>query len=132
MTVEDLIRELAAGFERAGLVYGHGTDNPVDEAAYLVFAALDLSHEDAEAQYRLAVDAGDESRIRALAERRIVREMLREHFDRDRSIQTRVSRAVELAHPAGALPTSSMRPGSPGCLSTSTNACSCRARRLPS
>ena len=71
MTVEDLIRELAAGFERAGLVYGHGTDNPVDEAAYLVFAALDLSHEDAEAQYRLAVDAGDESRIRALAERRI-------------------------------------------------------------
>ena len=71
MTVEDLIRELAGRFERAGLVYGHGTDNPVDEAAYLVFAALDLSHEDAEALYCAPVGDEDVSRIRALADRRI-------------------------------------------------------------
>ena len=71
MTVEQLIREIAAQFEAANLTYGHGTDNAVDEAAWLVFAKLGLSHDDAEAAYAQEL-AGDEvAQVRILAARRI-------------------------------------------------------------
>ncbi|MBT8077113.1 MAG: 50S ribosomal protein L3 N(5)-glutamine methyltransferase [Gammaproteobacteria bacterium] len=70
-TVADLIREISSRFERATLEYGHGTDNPLDEAAYLVFGALDLDHSQAEMAYTSEVDEQDAGRIRALARRRI-------------------------------------------------------------
>ncbi|MDX1481208.1 MAG: 50S ribosomal protein L3 N(5)-glutamine methyltransferase [Woeseiaceae bacterium] len=70
-TVESLIRRFAADFERAGLAYGHGTDNAIDDAAWLVFETLGLDHSDAPAAYRLAVDAASVSRLAELAGRRI-------------------------------------------------------------
>lgn len=69
--VEALIREIAADFDASGLDYGHGTDNAIDEAAWLVFGKLGLSHDDAAAAYTRPVPAADRQAVLALARRRI-------------------------------------------------------------
>ena len=56
---------------KARLHYGHGTDNPRDDAAALVFHALGLAHESAPASYRLPVSARAAARACALVERRV-------------------------------------------------------------
>jgi ribosomal protein L3 glutamine methyltransferase len=71
VTVEQLIRNIAERFAAANLSYGHGTDRPTDEAAWLVFAYLGLSHGDAPAVYSIPVDPGQVAVIETLAERRI-------------------------------------------------------------
>ncbi len=71
MNVEQLIRTIAERFDSAGLSYGHGTDNPLDESAWLVFATLKLSHDDVPAVYTQDVDDGEVSNAMELAERRI-------------------------------------------------------------
>ena len=71
VTVEQLIREGAAQFERAGVWFGHGTDNAYDEAAELVFFAAGLRHEDAAEAYPRALDAQQVASAKALFERRI-------------------------------------------------------------
>ena len=71
LTVEQLIRQIADRFAAARLSYGHGTDNPTDEAAWLVFAHLGLSHDDAPAVYARPVTPSDVEGIEALVERRI-------------------------------------------------------------
>ncbi len=70
-TVEQLIHDLTARFEDADLCYGHGTDNPVDEAAWLVFATLRLSHDDAPGVYARRVATDEVDLVNALARRRI-------------------------------------------------------------
>ena len=69
--VGTLLDRAAARLAKARLHYGHGTDNPRDDAAALVFHALGLAHESAPESYRLPVSAQDASRVDALVERRI-------------------------------------------------------------
>lgn len=71
VTVETLIREIAERFDSANLSYGHGTDNPLDEAAWLVFAVLGLPHDDAPCVYETVVAEDRAAAARAIAERRI-------------------------------------------------------------
>ncbi len=47
ITVRDWLRYAVTRFEEAGLVYGHGTHSPVDEAAFLILAHLKLPVDDA-------------------------------------------------------------------------------------
>ena len=44
-TAKDFVRWGASAFKRAGLHFGHGTENAVDEALNLVLFALDLDHD---------------------------------------------------------------------------------------
>ena len=70
-SVETIIRTIASRFEAADLNFGHGTDNAVDEAAWLVFAHLGLSHDDVPAIYSRAVEPGEMRELEELVERRI-------------------------------------------------------------
>ncbi len=46
ITIRDWLRYAVTSMTRAGLVYGHGTANVVDEAAFLILTTLDLPIED--------------------------------------------------------------------------------------
>jgi ribosomal protein L3 glutamine methyltransferase len=65
LTLAELIERTAARFAAAALCYGHGTDNPRDEAAWLVKRGLGLPF-DADLE-----QTADEQRIAPLVERRI-------------------------------------------------------------
>jgi len=71
ITVGDLIGRAARRLKRAKVFYGHGTDNAVDEAAALIFHALNLSHDLAAAAYRKRVSATARQRAEELLTRRI-------------------------------------------------------------
>jgi len=70
-TVADSIRSIARRFDEAQLVYGHGTSNSLDEAAYLVFAVLGLSHDDAEIGYARIVSGDEREKLESLIAERI-------------------------------------------------------------
>jgi ribosomal protein L3 glutamine methyltransferase len=71
LDIEQLIRQTADRFAAAELTYGHGTDNPVDEAAWLLFAHLGLSHDDAPGVYSRPVPERERESFETLVERRI-------------------------------------------------------------
>ncbi len=71
MNVQQLIRTIAERFDQAQLSYGHGTDNSLDEAAWLVFAVLHLAHDDAPAVYEWVAHDDQVAAAMDIAERRI-------------------------------------------------------------
>lgn len=70
-TVEDFVRWGEQRLERARLVYGHGTDNPLDEAAWLVASTLKIPFDALDANRRLALSAEQQAAVRAIIDARI-------------------------------------------------------------
>ena len=71
LTVLDLIRQVEAALSAADLHYGHGTDNALDESAWLVSAALGLSPQLQEEELQQPVNSEQQEKVRNLLERRI-------------------------------------------------------------
>jgi ribosomal protein L3 glutamine methyltransferase len=67
----DCIRWAAERLDRVPLVYGHGTDNPWDEAAALVFAAAGWPHSAAPAAYGWTMPVAARRQLARHVERRV-------------------------------------------------------------
>ena len=70
LTVAEWIERTAAQFEAAGLHFGHGTDNPRDEAAWLVLHALAAPLDGSFLDWGRVVSAVEAEEVRRLAEAR--------------------------------------------------------------
>lgn len=70
-TVVDFVRWAASCFARAGLHFGHGTDNPVDEAMQLVAHALQLSLPMPPEFFQAALVPAEQDSVAELVRRRI-------------------------------------------------------------
>lgn len=74
-TIQDFIRWGASRFNEAGLVFGHGTDNAVDEAANLVLSVLHLSYESAQGLLGTCLTSMEKKSILDMFEQRISKRM---------------------------------------------------------
>ena len=72
-TVATLIRYGAREFAAAGLAFGHGTADALDDAAALVFHALGLDHDAAATAYERRVEPVDVERVVQLFRERVER-----------------------------------------------------------
>ncbi len=66
-TVELWVRRCAARMDEAGLYFGHGTDNALDEAAWLVLQVLGAPLDGSFDAWDSKVSVEDAVRIRGLA-----------------------------------------------------------------
>jgi ribosomal protein L3 glutamine methyltransferase len=71
ITIADLIRWGASRFNEAGLFFGHGTDNAIDEAAALVLHALHLPPDLHASWLQSHTTAEERERVLQLIQRRI-------------------------------------------------------------
>jgi len=70
-TAAALVTRLANRFRRAGLYYGHGTDNPRDDAAALVMHVMAIAPDAPASAWRRKVNGAALARVGELAEQRI-------------------------------------------------------------
>lgn len=70
-TARQLVEKAEEQFRKAGLYYGHGTDNPHDEAVYLVLGALGLTFGASAWQLDKPLDCVSVELVRSLITRRI-------------------------------------------------------------
>lgn len=70
-TVRAWIRRSETKLESSGAYFGHGTDNALDEAAWIVGGALKLSPAELESHLERAVTATEAAAIEALIDRRV-------------------------------------------------------------
>ncbi|XSG83886.1 MAG: 50S ribosomal protein L3 N(5)-glutamine methyltransferase [Methylohalobius sp. ZOD2] len=70
-TVRDFIRWGASRFNQAGLIFGHGTDNALDEAASLILHTLHLPYDLPDFYLEARLVAEEKRAVAAVIERRI-------------------------------------------------------------
>ncbi|MCL4315608.1 MAG: 50S ribosomal protein L3 N(5)-glutamine methyltransferase, partial [Gammaproteobacteria bacterium] len=70
-TLRDFVRFGASRFNEAGLLFGHGTDNALDEAAYLTLHALHLPPKIPDEYLRARLTESEKRRVMELFQRRI-------------------------------------------------------------
>jgi len=70
-TVAQCVSRVSEQLEAADLFYGHGTDNPWDEAVYLVFTVLGIPFDAEQAQMSQALSTAQSATLDALLSRRI-------------------------------------------------------------
>lgn len=71
ISLETFIRQAAKRMDAAGLHFGHGTDNALDEACWLASAALGLDPDFGPEAYAMLLDEDQLSRARAMLDARI-------------------------------------------------------------
>ena len=71
MRLRELLGHAVERFEHAGIGYGHGTTNAVDEAAWLILRALDLPPHDLGSHLDDRVDAAQRKKALDLVQRRV-------------------------------------------------------------
>ncbi|MFA5957217.1 50S ribosomal protein L3 N(5)-glutamine methyltransferase [Hyphomicrobium sp.] len=71
VTVRDWLRYAVTSMTRARLVYGHGTSNAIEEAAFLILSALDLPIEDVNPWLDCRLTVAERDGIASLISRRI-------------------------------------------------------------
>lgn len=70
-TVEQVLERVSRQFEQAELFYGHGTDNPWDEAVYLVFSALGIPFDCDDKMLQYTLTGEEQAHLNALVRERI-------------------------------------------------------------
>jgi ribosomal protein L3 glutamine methyltransferase len=70
-TIQTLIDVVAEYFSKSDIYYGHGTDNAIDEAVYLVIAKLNISFDISQNDLQRSVSTSESNAILELAKRRI-------------------------------------------------------------
>jgi ribosomal protein L3 glutamine methyltransferase len=70
LKIAEYIQKMAARLDSADLCYGHGTDNPLDEAFYLIYGLLGIDFADEQAA-QCELSDGDEAMLETALKRRI-------------------------------------------------------------
>ena len=71
-TLRDLMRFAVSRFNEAGLFFGHGSDNPWDEAAYLLLHTLHLPPDQLEPYMEARLTSSERSAVLEIIRRRVV------------------------------------------------------------
>ncbi len=71
VTIRDFFRHAVTSFAHAGLVYGHGATNAIDEAAFLILEALSLPIDDINPWLDARLTEDERGRLAALIEARV-------------------------------------------------------------
>lgn len=71
LTVRDWLRHATSRFNAAGLVYGHGTETAIDEAAFLILSTLELPIDSLEPWLDARLTRAERQRISTIVNARI-------------------------------------------------------------
>ena len=72
-TIRDWLRFTVSQFEKAGIFFGHGTDNSYDEAVWLVMSALNLPHDTLHNFLDAAITEPERKHLAHLIEQRVTK-----------------------------------------------------------